>query len=450
MISSLFTRRTELFYIGLHVFLGVASMLTPWILIAWIYVLVICTLIFNQDGKSKVHFLLAYLIGFEVLCRMTGTSPWVPWEVGKYLGFVLLLYGIIIDKGVKSSLGIGLVIILLCVPAWLMGNEEFDRKVFSMLGIINLGLFVAYFNKRSISIGELNSIFKLMIYPLISILTYITIKTPSFADADFQLGANSFTSGGFGSNQMSTILGLGFLLPAVIYLLGGQLFQWSKLNLFLFGYFLFRSLITFSRGGVLIAFFALLIFAYKLSFIKGNESLGLRLKQINIKSIFIGILLFSSIAIVGNEITKGSLFLRYQGETAGTLEGTKEKTLNTITTNRWNIIQSDLNIWLDHPVLGAGGGNSAGLRARYGIANIIAHTEFSRILSEQGLLGLLILIILFLRPVLGSLNEDKITKALSICFWFLAIGTSFHAGMRTLVTPFFFGLSLIHIKLKDL
>lgn len=449
MINSLYSRTTELFYLGFHVLLGIVSIMTPWALIAWIYVLIISSVLLNQEGKSNVHFLLAYVIGYEIICRMTGTSPWVPWEVGKYLGFVLLVYGLFFEKSKYSYLGGGLVIVLLCVPAWVIGHEEFDRKVFSMLGIINLGLFVAYFNKRSISIGELNSIFKLMIYPLISILTYITIKTPSFAEAEFQLGANSFTSGGFGSNQMSTILGIGFFLPAVIYLLGGKLFKWPKLNLFLIGYFLFRSLITFSRGGVLIAFFALMIFAYRISFIERSESIGLRLKQINLKSIFIGVLIFSSVAIIGNEITKGSLLLRYQGETAGTLEGTKEITLNTITTNRWNIIQSDLNIWLDHPVFGVGGGNSAGLRARYGIANIIAHTEFSRILSEQGILGFLILIILIFRPGLGSSNENKITRALALCFWFLAIGTSFHAGMRTLVTPFFFGLSLIHIKLTD-
>jgi len=450
MIYSFFTRKYELLLIGLHVFLGIVSLFTPWALIAWIYILIISSLLVTQDGKTNVHLLLAYLVGFEILCRMTGTSPWVPWEVGKYLGFVLLVYGIIMDKGAKSSIGVGVLIVLMCVPAWLMGNEEFDRKAFSMLGIIDLGLFVAYFKNRGITIRELNLIFKLLIYPLISILTYITISTPSFAEVDFQLGANSQTTGGFGSNQISTILSIGFFLIGIIYLLGGQLFKWSKLNLLLLAYFIFRSLITFSRGGVLVAIVALVYFAFRLSFIKNTRILGLQLKKINFTSIFVGLLILSSVAVVGNELTRGSLFLRYQGETQGTLEGTKAKTLNSITTNRWSIMLSDLKIWSENPLLGVGGGNSASLRNKYGTSNIVAHTEFTRVLSEQGVFGIVILCILFFRPITIFFSEDKLTASLTLCFWLLAIGTAFHAGMRTLVTPFFFGLSFIQIvSLKE-
>ena len=59
-------------------------------------------------------------------------------------------------------------------------------------------------------------------------------------------------------------------------------------------------------------------------------------------------------------------------------------------------------------------------------------------LAEQGMFGLIFLILLyFYLPVNIILNRNSIEKAFLLSLFTLGILTSFHAGMRTFVTPFF-------------
>ncbi|WP_332910234.1 hypothetical protein [Algoriphagus boritolerans] len=56
-----------------------------------------------------------------------------------------------------------------------------------------------------------------MLYPILSVLVYTIIKTPDLDSVEFSLGANFATAGGFGSNQVSTILGLGVFFDGFLY-----------------------------------------------------------------------------------------------------------------------------------------------------------------------------------------------------------------------------------------
>ena len=56
-----------------------------------------------------------------------------------------------------------------------------------------------------------------MIYPIVSLAIYIFIYNPDVSSVSTGTGSNFAASGGFGPNQVSTILGLGFFLMTVRY-----------------------------------------------------------------------------------------------------------------------------------------------------------------------------------------------------------------------------------------
>jgi hypothetical protein len=314
------------------------------------------------------------------------------------------------------------------------------------MGITNTGFLLILFYNRKITLKFLLGIFRMIILPLLSILVYITLKTPTFDDVSFKLGANFQTTGGFGSNQMSTILGLGMLLLSMAIIIQRKLFGHYFIDLFLAGYFLFRGLLSFSRGGIMVAFLAFGVFFYFLKNSKILQLYKIRMKKINITKVFFIIVAFSLVFIIADNLTHGALLLRYKGETGGTLRGETERSLNTMTTGRWDIMITDLKMWRDYPVFGVGGGNSTYLRPNYGYRQIVAHTESSRLLADQGMFGLLInLIILFYIPYYLLVSRNSVEKAFLLSLFVLGILTSFHASMRTFVTPFFVGLSAVHI-----
>jgi hypothetical protein len=236
------------------------------------------------------------------------------------------------------------------------------------------------------------------------------------------------------------------LLLAMAIIIQKNLFGRYIIDVFLAGYFLFRGFLSFSRGGILVAFLAFGIFFYFLKSSKILPFYKIRMRKINVSKVLLIIAGFAFVFVVADNITHGALLNRYKGETGGTLRGEKEKNLSTITTGRWDIMITDLKMWKDYPLFGVGGGYSAGLRPNYGFHKIAAHTEFSRLLSEQGMFGLLInLILMFFIPYYIIVNRNSVEKAFLLALFALGLLTSFHGGMRTFVTPFFVGLSVVNI-----
>jgi O-antigen ligase len=153
--------------------------------------------------------------------------------------------------------------------------------------------------------------------------------------------------------------------------------------------------------------------------------------------------------IYADKITGGKLALRYQGETYGTLAGRKQKTLNVITSNRLQIFKDDLNLWKEYPVFGVGVGASRYMRNKTN--GFLSHVEFSRLLSEHGIPGLVYIVIL---TVLGiNVFRDRKQGRYSLilfAFYGIALFTTFHSAMRTYITPLLFGLSMLLVRDTDL
>lgn len=447
MIGLLARERMQHFWLVFHALLGVAATYYPILLILWIYILIASTLlevVFNGNQKGYIHYFLAYYLGMEILARAIRASPFVPYESGKYVMVAFLMLGIAMATRRAKSAFVGWILVLLSIPSLLVERPFFDYKdiVFNYLGLLNLCLAIVYFSYVFLTKADLLLMFRLCIYSIVPLLVSVTLKTPDFEDLEFTLAASFETSAGFGSNQVSTILGLGFTLIGFCYLTNQRLFKSNAVSIALFCLFFFRGLLTFSRGGVIAgALVLLLIFLariiYPLKTTVKRATLGWTV------AIFVGLF---GIAVYANKLTDNILLLRYQGETTGTLIGKREKDISLITSGRWDVFLSDLKLWSDHFLFGAGPGMSSRMREGLGNDKIAAHVEVSRLLSEHGLMGFFISLIMLTLPVTQFFGcRQNYGKLLKLLLFGFAIFTSFHSAMRTNITPFLYGLATFSV-----
>lgn len=446
MINYILNARSRIFWIALHILLGAVSILTPWILIGWFY------LVLLTDGMSIIRkqrssfvpivYLIVYTTSFELLARMSETSPFIPYELGKYLLLLLLSFGIL--KGYRKG-NIGWLMVFLLLPAALFdisGESTIRNLVFNLIGPINVALAVVFFQKQEVNKKNFVDILRLLLYPLVSVLAFTVLGSPSLEDVEFTLGANFETSGGFGSNQVSTALGLGAFLVFILWWKREGFSGYLWLDVVFLLLFVFRGLVTFSRGGMIGGALGIIIF---LLLDRGITGDGRVIKPV--KAILTAIPVFIILTVTftyANKVTGGLLSKRYQGETPGTLAGRKEKTLNVFTSNRLQIFKDDLKLWKEHPILGVGVGASRYLRDES--KDFLSHIEISRLLSEHGAMGLLYVLILFkLGWDIFKYQKGMVYGAILISFYIIALFTTFHSAMRTYVSPLLFGLSFLTI-----
>ncbi|WPR77798.1 hypothetical protein [Algoriphagus sp. NG3] len=386
----------------------------------------------------------SYLISFELLGRMGQTAPLIPYEMGKYLLFVFLCAGIVNGRS-KSK--VGWVLLILLLPAFFFdasGEVVFSDIVFNALGAVNLCLIVIFLRGQTFTKKRLIAVLKLCIYPILAVLPYLWIKNPSLNEIEFELTANFSTTAGFGSNQVSTMLGLGAFLMFIFVVNKWEFSGFKALDYILVFLFTFQGLITFSRGGMVGALVGVLIIMASLAFAPRKALRYYRLPNLN-KYVFFGVLIVIGSFFIVDGFTDGALTLRYQGETAGTLSGSKEKSLNTLTTGRYDIFFGDLELWFDHLIMGVGVGASKYMRIFHN--GVVAHVELSRLLSEHGVFGLLFSIILVkIGFGIKNKNVNPMINAILISFFVIALYTTFHAAMRTYITPLLVGLSLLNVR----
>lgn len=448
MIKRIILSQDFLFWVIFHAFLGIISSLSPFGLILWFYFVVGTSVFTIIRVKSIFPFIvfLTYLTSFELLARMSQTSPFIPYELGKYLLCVMLIFGVF-KYGQNNH--IGLLLVVLLVPATLFdlsGNVDRQSIIFNLLGPVNVGLAVWFFKGKIITNYQLIRLLRISLLPLIAILSSTIFKTPSYDDLEFSLGANFATSGGGGSNQVSTLLGIGIFISLLFLINKWKITGYRIADFLLFFLFGFQGLLTFSRGGIIGGVLGILIVLFFIMLSAESEKRRYKLPKIG-RILVLAVILFLMTFQVADNLTGGLLGLRYLGETEGTLAGTKEKSIDSITTGRFNIFLEDLELWEDNLFVGVGVGASSYLRS--GSQFYLTHVELSRLLSEHGIFGLvyfLILLYLMIRLILSK--KTPMEKGILVAFFAIAIYTTFHAAMRTYLTPLYIGLSLMEIKIR--
>lgn len=439
------------FWFVVHALLGVVATVSSISVIGFFYIGLFYSFInlFSVNTKDRPRLIaeiILYFASFEALGRLAQADPFLPYELGKYLLLFLCPLGLLMSRNFTAKGSLGLIIIVLAIPAALFdesGKVVFNDIKFNLLGLLNIGTAIWFFSAITINLKTLISWSKLMLYPIIAVLFFTVIRTPDLDSVEFDLGANFATAGGFGSNQISTILGLGVFLLASCILLSYRITGYKWMDLILLALITVQGLLTFSRGGMIGGFFGIIVLMYYLTGLSLKERKKMAIPNFKKYVIPLGILLFLVMA-VANSITGGMLLLRYKGETQGTLAGSADKNLNKITTNRSDIFLEDVKLFTEYPAMGVGVGASTFLRDDY--KGYAPHVELSRLLAEHGVLGLIIFILFLIVFILNrNAAPDNISKALLVACYLIGFLATFHSATRTYITPLLMGVSCVGI-----
>ena len=449
--NSIKQQNKSLFWLIVHLLLGASATITAIPMILFFYIALGYSFInlFNIHAKERPRFIaevIIYFASFEALGRLAGSDPYIPYELGKYILLFLCPLGIVLNRNVSGKGMIGLIILILSIPAVLFdesGQVTFNDIKFNILGLLNLGVAIWFFSSLNISLKTLINWSKLMVFPIVSVLIFTIIRTPNLDEVEFTLGANFATAGGFGSNQVSTILGLGVFVFAVAILLNYRISGVKWIDAALLGLFTIQGLLTFSRGGMIGGFFGVFVVMFYLTKLSVKERLKLKIPNFKKYILPLGVLLVL-VMVAANAITGGMLLLRYMGETQGTLAGSAEKNLNKITTNRSDIFLEDVDLFLDHTLLGVGVGASTYLRNEY--KGYAPHVELSRLIAEHGILGLIIFSLFILLLFINKARApESISKGIILAMFLIGLLATFHSATRTYITPLLIGISCVTI-----
>lgn len=439
--------KSEINYINLvliHAGIAVAIFYIP--LLSKIYALLIAVfglyyIIRKNNKNNEVLYVSAYLVGAEVFLRMTGGN--LNNEYVKTVVSVLMLLGFVLSGFSKSSIVYWLYFLLL-LPAVLitMSNQEMNLEIrkaitFNISGPVCLGLCALYCYKRQVTFTQMQNIVVLFGLPIITTLVYLILYNPSVRDVITGTQSNFATSGGFGPNQVATILGLG------MFVFFCQLVFMSKskliilLNGFLFVVSSYRAIVTFSRGGVITGF-AMIIFVLIAAYLFSNSSGKRKLKWIVVLS---GVLAFSiwSYSVIQ---TSGFITKRYANQDAS--GRVKEDRLG----GREQIMGNEIELFKENPIMGVGIGLGKIFRQHELGQEVASHNEITRLLAEHGMFGVFILLILFITPVILFLNNHQNIYFFSFyVFWLLTIN---HAAMRIAAPALVYALALLNVRIKPI
>ncbi len=382
----------------------------------------------KKVNTGHVTLVVAYIVGAEVLWRMAGVPT--PWEFGKYASAAILFVALVRTKRFNFP-KLPLLYFVCLLPACVLTILQLDLSrvtptlSFNISGPLLLMVSCWFFYNVRISPAQFQRLLFAIILPLISVAISALFYTVTAEELNFNGESNFTTSGGFGPNQVSGMLGLGaFLSVAGLMLLkrrpGVKIY--FTISALLFSAL---SVMTFSRGGMYNAVGAITILL-----LFGLQDVAAGLKKIFPAIVLAGFFLFFIYPML-NDFTGGALQERFE---------------DTGTTQRSEIASSDIDIFLENPVFGVGVGSAYTYREKFFLNKAASHTEFSRMLSEHGGFGLAALACMLAMMVANITRANsKPGKAFVAGIMVWTAMFMMNTGMRLAAPGFIWGLSFITI-----
>lgn len=428
------------FYIILfHAVLGLLVYLVPFVVKIYgfaIYIFGVLYVIKKQNKQNEALMAAAYVVGSEVFLRMTGGNP--TYEISKYGVMVFVFIGMYYSGFSKSAMPYWIFLLLL-VPSVVLTTFvlNFDTNiknsiVFNISGPICLAMASIYTYRRKIPLEQMNSILLSMGLPIVTCMVYLTFYTPRLQDIITSTQSNSAASGGFGPNQVATVLGLGVFIFFSRTILESKTKFMLALNLLIAVNMSYRGFVTFSRGGMITGFLMIILLVLFLYY-KSNFTGRVKLNYI---MVFIGIAMIVTWTYTSFQ-TGGLIDKRYANQDAA---GRKKESQFT---GREDVAKNEIDMFLKNPIFGVGVGKGVELRYEETGIGVLSHDEITRMLAEHGSLGIVGLLILFFTPLfLYVENKFNMFLLCFLAFWFLTIN---HAAMRTAAPAFVYSLSLLNV-----
>lgn len=390
----------------------------------------------TNSRPERVAYVAAYITGAEVLWRMTHAP--VFWESGKYAVVALFIVSLVVRRRLKPP-ALPLLYFALLLPSVVLaaGMMDFDtarqQLSFNLSGPLALMVSAWFFSQLELSREKILQLFFALIAPVLGVVSLALFSTLTSPELQFTSAANRISSGGFGPNQVSAVLGLGALMAYLCMLDKGVTFSLKILTLLLMILFAAQSALTFSRGGLYCAVGSAL--AGSLFLVRNNRA---RMKLVAGAAL---------ISILGYYV----VLPRLESFSRGTLTARFE---NTKTTGRDRLATAELEAWQDNPLFGLGPGGAETYRHELipvsAEQRIASHTEYTRLLAEHGILGLNALLFLLIAGIhtLGRANalENK-ARIASFLVWSLLFMAG--NGMRLVAPSFMFGLGFATLLARE-
>ncbi len=382
----------------------------------------------------------AYIMAAEVFLRMTGGL--ILYETGKYSVIIFMALGLYFHN-FKTSGFIYIVFLLLLLPAVVVTfldisyQTNFRKTIlFNISGPLSLFASALFCYKREIKLSVYLRTLDTMVLPMIAMAVYLFFYTPNLQDVVTGADSNRAASGGFGPNQVATILGLGMFCLYV------RLFLTYKNRLLRFvmygilAFISYRALATLSRGGVFTA--VIMCFFFTISFLRYATPRA-RVKGVTkIIGIGLGAVLVWSITLIS---TNNMLYNKYTDRNA---KGVKQ---GDVTTGRVEIAETEFDAFGKNPLFGIGVGMGKFYRERTEGIEAASHNEVTRLISEHGFFGILSILLLIAVPSFHFLTDNRNIFIIPlIAFWFLTIN---HSAMRIAAPGFIYGLGLLKVTLDN-
>lgn len=433
--------------LGIGVAIGFYPIIALFVFLYIFFVKGIFPIIHNRDAKGHTHLAAAYIAAFEMTIRAS-KAPFYH-ETSKYSVMLLLFLSMLAESNNKRKIPLSIIFfMLLLIPSVFLMDDNLEAELirqyisFNLSGPFCLAVSTIYYFNRSINFNDIIRLFQTILLAMATTLGLLFVKTPSLSEIEFNYGANAAASV-YGPNQMASTLGFGVLLLIIAFLMNLQVFKFKTLLWILFGLFIFRGLLTFSRGG---------LFGPALSIILGlfyyfTKTQSLNKNKIKLILLFIiGFLIVKQVFNYVNEISENKLYERYTGKRAD-----KDVDIDEYSSGRTKIMRIDLEIFQDYPILGIGVGMGLMKRYDYGYGeNVAAHVEFSRLLAEHGILGLFALLILIGLPLnefIKRRNRPDLNFLL-ISFVLSTFTFMFHSATRIALPMFMYGLAFAYFQFK--
>jgi len=375
-----------------------------------------------KDLKSVIP-IAAYIMGAEVLWRMTDAG--VFWEFGKYATIAILVIAILRKRKIEKAF-LPILFFIVLIPSIILtinalGFTERAQQFisFNLSGPLAASVCMVFFRQHRFKSNEMQSWIWPAVYPILGILTLAAYSTLTATEIYFGDESVFITSGGYGPNQVSAVLGLGALLLVMLAISGEK--KGRFLGIIFSLAFITQSFLTFSRGGVYN--FAIGIIAAMLHLLRKPNRSVRRGLVVLIIGIIIIVLIFPQL----EQFTGGMLSQRFTD-------------LNV--TSREDLAKADLQLFLDNPIFGVGPGMA--LYRRQGTVIAAAHTEYTRLLAEHGLGGviaLLILVILLAKSYFKAPDPTTRAWVVALAVWPMIEMTL--AAMRVVAISFLLGMAMI-------
>ncbi|WP_421121289.1 O-antigen ligase family protein [Aquihabitans daechungensis] len=385
--------------------------------------------------------LIAYIPAMEI-CLRQNNAP-VPYLWSPYLLIVIaVLATLTVFNNLTKPGRTALMYLVLLIPSAIVtisttGNQAREPIAFALAGPASLAALVMLLSQVRLELWLFRRVLWVFLIsgmaPIAVAITSISEYVAVAGSIDFSGESNFATSGGFGPVQVSSVMGLSVVVAVLAVMVERQTF--ARILAGSLGILaIVMSFLTFSRGGMTAA--ALSIGALVI------VSPGTRVARRQL------------IAIVGTVLLIGYFFLIPWLNNF--TQGAFEERFSDTETSRTELAQNDVEIFQDHMAFGVGPGMTKYQRLTWEICQVrtdrcrnegSSHTEFTRMLSEHGISGIVATVFLAMLPIQAFRRAGR-SRSVAVAFVVWAIAQMFYANFRVSAVAVAFAFAFIQVDLR--